>query len=110
VIIFATGYLHSFPFLEESLKLKTARNSFYPDGLYKGVAWIKNTRLFYLGMQNQHYTLPMFDAQASWVMDVVLGYIILPEKESMITESHSLWSEAENLDSNHEEAGKCSNL
>lgn len=61
-------------------------------------------------MQDQHFTFPMFDAQAFWVMAVVLGKTVLPEKELMITKSHSLWSEAENLNSNHDEAGKCSNL
>jgi trimethylamine monooxygenase len=59
-------------------------------------------------MQNQHYTLPMFDAQAFWVMDVILGKISLPEKESMIADSQMLWFEAENISSTYEEAGKSS--
>ena len=35
VVILCTGYLHHFPFLDESLKLKT-HNRLYPPKLYKG--------------------------------------------------------------------------
>ena len=33
----------------------------------------------YLGMPAQAYTLPMFDAQATHALDVMLGKIKLPE-------------------------------
>lgn len=89
------------------MKLKATRNTCYPPDLYKGVAWINNTQLFYLGMQNQHYSYTMFDAQAFWVMGVILGEISLPEKEAMIADTHMLWFEAENLGSTDEESGKC---
>jgi hypothetical protein len=32
----------------------------------------------------------MFDAQAFWVMGVILGEISLPEKEAMIADTHML--------------------
>lgn len=54
-IILCTGYQHSFPFLPDSLRLKTA-NVLYPGNLYKGVAWVDNPRLLYLGMQDQFWT------------------------------------------------------
>jgi trimethylamine monooxygenase len=76
-IILCTGYLHHFPFLEDSLRLR-ARNRLYPPNLYKGVFWWGNPKLSYIGMQDQYYTFNMFDAQAWFVRDVILGRITLP--------------------------------
>ncbi|TJV65323.1 MAG: NAD(P)/FAD-dependent oxidoreductase, partial [Mesorhizobium sp.] len=81
-IILCTGYLHSFPFLTEDLKLKTA-NRMWPDGLYEGVVWEKNPQLSYIGMQDQFYTFNMFDAQAWFARDVIMGRIKLPSAEAM---------------------------
>ena len=81
-IILCTGYLHYFPFMAEDLKLRTANRLATAD-LYKGVAWIKNPKLFYLGMQDQWYTFNMFDAQAWWARDVILGRIALPAEAEM---------------------------
>ena len=50
----------------------------WPLGLYKGVVWEKNPALFYIGMQDQFYTFNMFDAQAWYARDVMLGRIKLP--------------------------------
>jgi trimethylamine monooxygenase len=76
-IILCTGYMHYFPFLEDGLRLKT-RNRLYPAGLYKGVFWQPNPKLIYIGMQDQFYTFNMFDAQAWYARDVILGKIGLP--------------------------------
>jgi trimethylamine monooxygenase len=81
-IVLCTGYLHHFPFLEESLRLKT-NNRLYPLGLYKGVLWQANPKLIYLGMQDQFFTFNMFDAQAWYARDVVLGRIALPDAASI---------------------------
>jgi trimethylamine monooxygenase len=77
-IVLCTGYLHHFPFLAEDLRLKT-NNRLYPLGLYKGVFWQANPKLIYLGMQDQYFTFNMFDAQAWYARDVVLGRIALPD-------------------------------
>ena len=37
----------------------------------------------YLGMQDQYYTFSMFDAQAWYARDVILGHIAPPSKTSM---------------------------
>ena len=50
----------------------------WPLGIYKGVVWEKNPALFYIGMQDQFYTFNMFDAQAWYARDVILGRIKLP--------------------------------
>ncbi len=81
-IILCTGYQHFFPFLEEKLRLRT-RNRLNPPGLYKGVFWEDNPKLMYLGMQDQFYTFSMFDAQAWYARDYVLGRIKLPSKQAM---------------------------
>jgi trimethylamine monooxygenase len=49
-IILCTGFLHSFPFLSDDLRLKTTNRMWVPK-LYNGVVWEDNPRLFYLGMQ-----------------------------------------------------------
>ena len=77
VLILCSGYLHHFPFLEENLKLKTT-NRLYPPKLYKGVVWQDNHKLFYLGMQDQFHTFNMFDCQAWFTRDVIMGKIKLP--------------------------------
>ncbi len=76
-IVMCTGYLHHFPFIEDSLRLKT-RNRLYPPNLYKGIFWWGNPKLAYIGMQDQYYTFNMFDAQAWYARDVILGRIALP--------------------------------
>lgn len=90
-IILCTGYLHSFPFLPNQLTLKT-KNCLYPKGLYKGVVWMNNPNLFYLGMQDQWYTFTMFDLQGLFVRDAMLNKIKLPTKSAMIKDAEK-WIE-----------------
>ena len=92
-IILCTGYLHYFPFMEESLKLKT-NNRLYPVSLYNGVVWEHNPKLMYLGMQDQWYTFNMFDAQAWYARDVILGRLEVPSGEEMHVDIDH-WREAE---------------
>ncbi|PWE33781.1 potassium transporter [Maritimibacter sp. 55A14] len=81
-IILCTGYKHHFPFLPDDLRLKTANRLAAAD-LYKGVVWVHNPKLFYLGMQDQWFTFNMFDAQAWWVRDCIMGRLELPDEETM---------------------------
>lgn len=81
-IIMCTGYLHHFPFIDADLQLKTT-NNLYPDGLYKGVVSSANSKLMYLGMQDQFYTFNMFDAQAFVARDIVVGTLPLPAAAAM---------------------------
>ena len=80
-IILCTGYLHHFPFLPDGLRLRT-KNRLATADLYRGVAWVKNPKLFYLGMQDQWYTFNMFDAQAWYVRDVIMGRLAVPASEA----------------------------
>ncbi|MBB3523823.1 NAD(P)/FAD-dependent oxidoreductase [Rhizobium sp. 268] len=81
-LILCTGYQHHFPFLPDDLRLKTA-NRLWADSLYKGVIFDKNPQLFYIGMQDQFYTFNMFDVQAWWARDVMMGRITLPPEEEL---------------------------
>ena len=92
-IILCTGYQHYFPFLPDDLRLET-KNRLWVPGLYKGVAWEATPRLLYLGMQDQYYTYNMFDAQAWWARDVMLGRIELPSAAEMAADS-AAWLERE---------------
>jgi trimethylamine monooxygenase len=92
-IILCTGYQHHFPFLPDDLRLKT-RNRLWPLGLYKGVVWEENPQLMYLGMQDQYYTFNMFDAQAWYARDVIMGRVDLPSLAQMQADS-ATWRERE---------------
>ena len=83
-IILCTGYLFSFPFMEERLRLKTP-NLLYIQELYKSILWTQsgNNKVLYMGMLNQFYSFPMFDAQAKWVVSYITGELKLPDKETM---------------------------
>lgn len=82
-IILCTGYRHYFPFLPDDLRLKTANRLATAD-LYKGVAYVHNPKLFYLGMQDQWFTFNMFDAQAWWVRDAIMGLIEIPADKQVL--------------------------
>ncbi len=84
-IILCTGYLHHFPFIEDRLRLRTANRLATAD-LYKGVVWVNNPDFFYLGMQDQWYTFNMFDAQAWYVRDLIMGRIDVPDRAAMIAD------------------------
>jgi trimethylamine monooxygenase len=96
-IILCTGYQHHFPFMAEDLRLKT-NNRLWPLGLYKGVVWEENPRLHYLGMQDQFYTFNMFDAQAWFARDVILGRIKLPKLDAMKKHSKAWRKREEKLE------------
>ena len=100
-IILCTGYLHHFPFLPDGLRLKT-NNRLWPPGLYQGIFWEPNPRLIYLGMQDQFYTFNMFDAQAWYARDYILGRIDLPSKEEMARHSQSWRNREEGLENDEQ--------
>ena len=92
-IILCTGYLHHFPFMAEDLKLRTGNRMWTPD-LYQGVVWQDIPKVMYLGMQDQYYTFNMFDVQAWYARDVIMGRIQLPSKDEMQKDS-AAWLEQE---------------
>ena len=99
-IILCTGYRHHFDFLPDNLRLKTANRLAAAD-LYKGVAYVHNPALFYLGMQDQWYTFNMFDAQAWWVRDCILGKIALPDTATMMADPKRREAEEDALEDDY---------
>merc|ERR1712147_224032 len=81
---FCTGYLHSYPFLRDDLRLKS-KNVLYPPNLYKGMVWMEggNDKLFYAGVQDQYYTFTMGDVVGLWLTKHLIGEIGLPDHEAM---------------------------
>jgi len=100
-IILCTGYLHYFPFLTDDLKLKT-NNCLWPLGIYKGIFWVDNPKMMYLGMQDQFYTFNMFDAQAWYARDYIMGKIKLPVKEEMIKNNQDWKNREEKLETDED--------
>lgn len=94
-IILCTGYQHHFPFLEPSLRLKTA-NVLWIDSLHEGIVWPDNPKLMYIGMQDQWFTFNMFDAQAWYARDLILGRLTAPDRATMDGEWKK-WKEADLL-------------
>ncbi len=83
--------------MPDALRLRT-RNRLYPPGLYKGIFHTGNPKLIYLGMQDQYYTFNMFDAQAWYARDVMLGRIALPDAAAMDTDIASWVAREEALE------------
>lgn len=84
-IIFCTGYRHDFSFMDESLRLQCPDACFYPP-LYKGIFWIKQPRLIYLGMQS--ISLLRLDVQAILAHYFILGCVTLPSVPEMESDVH----------------------
>ena len=64
------------------IRLET-ENKWVPDGLYKQCQLIKNPKVFYIGMQNQLWTMNMFQLQGFYARDVINGEISIPTIEEM---------------------------
>ena len=100
-IIFCTGYLYHFPYLPKELKLVT-NNRLWPLDIYKGIFWEDNPKFMYLGMQDQFYTFNMFDVQAWYARDYILGKIALPSTEDMKIDSQKWRDREEKLESDED--------
>ena len=55
-------------------------------------------KLFYIGMQDQFYTFNMFDAQAWFARDVIMGRIKLPSQDAMRKDSAAWRAREEKLE------------
>lgn len=103
-IILCTGYNHHYPFLEDKLRLNSAE-SFYPKNLYKGVVYLDNPKLFYIGAQKQNYSFPMFDLQAWFARDLITGKMAKPSFDQMQEDAMKWKQKEESLAKNQDEIG-----
>lgn len=90
-LIFCTGYMHKYPFLPREFAVSGA-NDLYPEQLYRGVVWNDNPALFYVGAQDQWFTFNMFDTQAWYVRDLILGTAEMPSKSER-EQSMTAWQQ-----------------
>jgi len=93
-IIYCTGYLHHFPFLDDNLRLKSS-NCIYPPDLYKTIFWINQPRLLYLGMQRLTFSFNIGNIQSYYARDFILGKIILPLTKNEMEFDILLWKTKE---------------
>ncbi len=101
-IVLCTGYRHNFPFIHDALRLRT-KNDLYPPNLYRGVFWLDNPKMMYLGMQDQYYTFTLFDVEAFTARDFVLGRSSLPDRTVMAKDIDSWRDRLATLDGPLEE-------
>ncbi|KAK9721804.1 monooxygenase [Basidiobolus ranarum] len=91
-IIFATGYLYSFPFIsqlctddEEFIKKeKILTNGFKVHNIYEQIFYIPNPTLSFVGLPNKVAPFPLFQYQATLISKVLSGKVSLPSAEEML--------------------------
>lgn len=81
-VIFCTGYRHDFPFMDPELNT-FSRNRWFVDNLYQNTVFLKNPKLFYMGMMDQVLSTIMFDVQAHLVAKFISGEVKIPDFEIM---------------------------
>ena len=80
-------YLHH-PFLPDELSIDSPNNP-TPPAIFGGLA--EQPKVYYLGSQDQWFTFNMFDAQAWFVRDLILGRTELPDAAAR-AESINAWT------------------
>ena len=84
-IILCTGYMYHFPFMSNDLKLRSVGQRCAVEGLYKGLVWFNNPKLFYLGMHNGKLFITL-DAEAWYVRDLIMGRIHVPDRDARLAD------------------------
>jgi cation diffusion facilitator CzcD-associated flavoprotein CzcO len=80
VVIFCTGYRITFPFLDSSV-IDVTDNQVE---LYKRVVPVDRPGLYFIGLvQPLGPIMPLAEAQASWVADLIAGQGALPDRSEM---------------------------
>ncbi|CAF3594950.1 unnamed protein product [Rotaria socialis] len=89
-IIFCTGYVYHFPFLDNNLRLKST-NTLYPPDLYKSIVWMHQPRLLYLSMLRLTFSFNVGNVQEWFARDLILGKINLPLSKEEMTSDMKHW-------------------
>ena len=80
-IIFCTGYLYDFPFLDECCDIKVQNGRVFP--LYKQIFNIQYPSMAFIGLPTLVCPFKMFSMQAKWIVNVLSGEATLPSFEKM---------------------------
>jgi len=86
IIVYCTGFKHTYPFLESSLRLE-CKSGYYLSHLYKGIVFQENPQLYYIGAQNLAYSFPLFLNSALWLANLLNDSFTLPSLKEM--EAHT---------------------
>lgn len=100
-VVLCTGYRLHYPFMADGLRLESTQRM-WTDHLHAGLFLMVDPRVAYLGTQHGWVTFPLFDAQAWYARDVVLGRIELPPREAMKREFAAWRSREDELETDDE--------
>ncbi|XP_031628462.1 senecionine N-oxygenase-like isoform X1 [Contarinia nasturtii] len=82
VIIYATGYKYSYPFLDESVGIHV--EDYYVALLYKHIFNVNRPTMAFIGVPNSAAHNPMCDLQARFALKFISGLKQLPSNEKML--------------------------
>jgi dimethylaniline monooxygenase (N-oxide forming) len=83
LVVYCTGYRITFPFLDQSV-ISAADNRL---PLYRRVASVQHPGLYFIGLiQPLGAIMPLAEAQAEWVADLLSGHGTLPSPATMRAE------------------------
>jgi trimethylamine monooxygenase len=87
-----TSYINRYhmPWMPDDLRLRGS-NELYKLGLWKGLMHTANTRCFQMAMMNLVFGFSMFDAQAVFVRDVIMGRVDVPASREEMEADAAKW-------------------
>ncbi|XP_031627749.1 senecionine N-oxygenase-like [Contarinia nasturtii] len=88
VVIYATGYKYSYPFLKKNTGIQVHDKYVYP--LYKQILNIEHSTMAFIGVPYSAAHFWMYDLQARFALKYISDEIVLPPHDEMIMESKKL--------------------
>lgn len=90
-VIFATVFLHEYPFLSENCGIHVLENRVVP--LFKQIVNVQHPSMFFVGVSNWMPLFPIMYLQAVYISKILSGEINLPPLNEMLSEqSHEFHS------------------
>ena len=99
VLFLCFRYVHDYPHLSSSVWSKPS-SGFFPEYLYKGVLYMDPNNndgmnnMFYIGggrAMHKNYSWSMYDIQALWAVQVILGIVRLPKTVVLMRQEMEKW-------------------
>lgn len=83
-VIFATGFVHDYPFLNKNCNIHVLENRVTP--LYKQIVNTRHPTMFFAGVTSWQPTFQIIYLQAVYISKVLAGEIVLPSVKEMVSE------------------------
>lgn len=93
-IIFATGYLYDFTFLDENVGIKVTKEG-RVENIYLHLINMNDPTMFIFAIPQKILPFPLYHQQACLIKKVLKGETRLPSKEMMMKEVNEEWKERE---------------